>query len=75
MDRPKKGFDVPIDYWLKGPLKDWAYSLIEKNKLIDDNIFKFNEISKMWQEHQSGKRNWQNNLWSILMFQAWRENF
>ena len=75
MDRPKKGFDVPIGSWLRGPLKDWAHSHIEKKKLKDSGIFDFNEINQMWQEHQSGRANWQNNLWSILMFQAWKEDF
>jgi len=75
MDRPKKGFDVPIESWLRGSLKDWGISLLSEKKLKENNYFNSEEITKMWNEHQSGSNNWQNNLWSILMFQAWKENF
>jgi asparagine synthase (glutamine-hydrolysing) len=75
MDRPKKGFDVPIESWLRGSLKDWGMSLLSEKKLKENNYFNSEEITKMWNEHQSGSNNWQNNLWSILMFQAWKENF
>jgi asparagine synthase (glutamine-hydrolysing) len=75
MDRPKKGFDTPMHIWLKEDLKDWAMSLLNENKLKEDNLFNSNTISQMWQEHQLGKCNWQNNLWNILMFQDWKKNF
>ena len=75
MDRPKKGFDVPISDWLRGPLKEWAYDLLNDTKFADEDLFNLKEINKMWEEHQSGKINWQSNLWSILMFKAWEKEF
>ena len=73
-DRPKKGFSVPLDTWLRGPLKEWASELLNSKKIAEQGYFNHNEISKKWEEHQSGKHNWQDLLWNILMFQAWLQN-
>jgi len=73
IDRPKMGFAVPLDAWLRGPLKQWASGLIEEKRLIKEGIFKPDLIRKIWYEHQTDKRNWQHQLWSILMFQLWYE--
>jgi asparagine synthase (glutamine-hydrolysing) len=71
--RPKKGFGVPIDAWLKGPLRSWAEALLNEQRLKDENYFNPDPILQIWQEHLSGKHNWQYHLWDILMFQAWLE--
>jgi asparagine synthase (glutamine-hydrolysing) len=69
----KKGFSVPIGVWLKGPLRDWAENLLEERKLNDSNFFDSKTIRKIWFEHLNGHKNWQQQLWNILMFQAWFE--
>lgn len=74
IERPKMGFAVPIDDWLRNELKDWAYSLLNKERIISDGYFEPDVIQKKWQEHLSGKRNWQYPLWNILMFQSWLDN-
>ncbi len=71
IDRPKMGFGIPLGAWLRGSLREWAESLIEKNKLKAEGFFKPEMIEKKWNEHQKGTRNWQYQLWGILMFQAW----
>lgn len=71
VERPKVGFGVPIDSWLRGPLKDWAQALLDKTKLRNQGFFNPDSISIKWTEHLSGKKNWQYEIWSILMFQEW----
>jgi len=73
VERPKMGFGVPIGEWLRGPLREWAEQLLSKERLINEGILKEELVSQKWQEHLSGKRNWQYPLWGVLMFQAWKE--
>ncbi len=73
IERPKKGFSIPVGAWLRGPLKDWAETLLEEARLRNEGFFNVLMVRKIWSEHQKGRVDHSTKLWSILMFQAWYE--
>lgn len=73
-ERSKKGFGIPLAEWLRGPLRDWAEALIDRERLAGEGLFDPTAVRRVWQQHLTGWRNHAQLLWSILMFQAWYES-
>ncbi|AGW12190.1 asparagine synthase (glutamine-hydrolyzing) [Megalodesulfovibrio gigas] len=73
LNRPKQGFGVPLEHWLRGPLKAWADDLLHPSRLRAQGFLDPVAVRQAWDEHQSGRRNRQYALWTALMFQRWLE--
>ena len=71
IDRPKQGFGLPVNEWLRGPLKDWALNLFDKQNLPDDGIVNGKLARQTLDEHLKNIRNWDYKLWPLLMWQQW----
>jgi asparagine synthase (glutamine-hydrolysing) len=74
VDRPKMGFGLPLDAWLRGPLREWAENLLSEVSLNRTEHLNPAPIRQRWREHLSGERNWGSHLWGILMLRAWTED-
>ena len=71
MDRPKKGFSVPLGDWLRGPLREWAHALLDPARLTREGYLNAAPIQHAWQQHQAGHQDHSQRLWCVLSFQAW----
>ncbi len=69
--RQKMGFGVPINEWLRGPLKDWAGDLLSADALNRHGLINPEPVQRKWSEHLSGAKSWPLPLWSVLMLQSW----
>ena len=69
------GFGVPIDEWLRGPLREWAGDLLDNRTLRDEGLFDAEEVGRLWREHEGGSRNHHHALWSVLMYRAWANHW
>ena len=72
-DRPKMGFGVPVDAWLRGPLRDWAQSMLAPERIRHEGYLDPTVVEACWRDHLEGRGVRQHELWTVLMFQAWLE--
>ncbi len=73
--RKRMGFDIPLSLWLRGPLRDWAEDLLSEARLRREGIFNPAPIRAKWNQHQSGRGDWANLLWLVLVFQSWKQRW
>jgi asparagine synthase (glutamine-hydrolysing) len=73
IDRPKAGFSIPLDQWLRGPLRDWAEDLLDAQKLKSHQHIDSTLVASGWKQHLSGSKDWSKSLWNILMFLSWQD--
>lgn len=75
VERPKMGFSIPIDEWLRGPLRNWAADLLEEQRLKMDGLLAVEKVRLLWDEHQARTRNHSTVLWNLLMLQSWKRHY
>ena len=75
IESPKRGFSIPIDSWLNGPLKEWTLDMLSPEKIKKDGIFNSQSIANIIKNTEAMKSNSSSELWNILMFQAWYEKW
>ena len=75
VDRPKKGFAVPLAQWLRTDLRPWASDLLDPYKLRTEGYLDASMAQRRWRQHLSGKADWSQHLWNVLMFQSWLEHW
>jgi len=75
VDRPKSGFGIPLESWLRGPLREWAEELLGEHALREEAFFDPRPIRQMWTGFLCGNGAWHTQLWAVLMFQAWRQEY
>lgn len=73
IERPKMGFGVPIEHWIRGPLREWAEHLLSERLLAEQGWLDVRPVRRRWLEHLTGRQNWRDSLWLVLMWQAWLE--
>ena len=75
VERPKMGFEIPLGEWLRGPLRDWAETLLNERRLREAGLLNHTLVGRVWKEHIKGRPNRQKLLWDVLMLEAWRERW
>lgn len=71
IERPKQGFAVPIDRWLRGELRCWAEDLLSRDALIRGGLLRVEPVRDIWEAHLANRGNHGQLLWAMLMLQAW----
>lgn len=74
INRPKKGFSLPIAEWLRGSLREWAEELLAESRLGREGYFHPEIVRRIWEDHVSGRRDLRHHVWALVMFQAWLDH-
>jgi asparagine synthase (glutamine-hydrolysing) len=73
--RKKEGFSIPIKHWLRTELKDLLYDYLSSRRIQEGGLFRYDFIAKMIDQHMKQRENFSHQLWALLVFEAWRENY
>jgi asparagine synthase (glutamine-hydrolysing) len=73
--RPKEGFSIPIKHWLRQELREIMLDYLSEKRIKEEGLFNYGLIKKMIDSHLNGRKNWSHQLWALLVFEIWRENY
>ena len=74
-ERPKQGFSVPMGDWLRGPLRDWAEELLSGQRLSADGVLNPDLVRATWKRLLAGDAAADARIWTVLVYQAWRQRW
>ena len=74
-NRPKKGFSIPVDDWIRGPLKNWSLSYLNSKYIREEDCFNIDILDKIVDEHFAYKKNHGQKLWNLIILAQWREYY
>ena len=75
MDRPKMGFAIPLESWLRGPLKEWANDLLTEPRVREQGFLNADVVTHEWSQFCAGGGGRQHKVWALLMWMAWVEHW
>ena len=73
VERPKRGFTVPLASWLRGPLRGWADELLSPAAIVEGGLLDVTRVRRIWSQHLRGLANHGDRLWAVLSLQAFLE--
>jgi len=73
--RPKRGFNLPVDAWLRGELRPLAHDLVMSRRSLERGYFREETLRRMFREHETGRWNWHTQIWSLMMLESWHRTW
>ncbi len=73
--RPKEGFSIPIKHWLRRELRDLMLDTLDEKRLREEGLFKYDSVGTMIKAHLDGRKNYSHQLWALLVFEIWKQNY
>jgi asparagine synthase (glutamine-hydrolysing) len=75
LNRPKMGFGIPIGHWFRGPMQKFLGERLLSEKALSRGLFKSTEVTRMFEMHTRGERDYSHQLWTLLMLELWFQRF
>jgi len=75
LDRPKKGFGIPVADWFRGPLKEQMLSALSPDRLAAHGLFEPTAVNQLVDDHLAGRRDNRKQLWTLFAFELWHEGY
>ena len=73
--RPKEGFSIPIKHWLRVDLRDMLLDHLNEERIVREGLFHYPAVKRLIDSHLAGRENYSHQLWALLVFEIWKENF
>jgi len=75
LNRPKKGFGIPVAEWFRGPLREQMLSVLSPERIAREGFFDSGAVSALISDHLAGRRDNRKQLWTLFAFEMWHEGY